>query len=212
MKKCILLGAVLVCCSVGELRAQSVADEIQQLVMDYEKLSELKSILSDMKKAYTIISAGYDNIKSISEGNFNLHKLFLDGLLAVSPAVKNYQKIVDIINAQEQIGKEYKAAYAQFTAAGVFNPQEMNYISSVYGNLFNQSLKNLDELTVVITANQLRMSDDERLAAIDRIDKDVQDKLTFLRFFNNNTGVQAQQRARELNDNATVRGLYGISN
>jgi hypothetical protein len=79
-------------------------------------------------------------------------------------------------------------------------------------NLFKISINNLDELTIVVTANNLRMSDDERLAAIDRIYNDMKDKLMFLRHFNNNTTILAVQRAREKNDAVTMRKIYGITN
>src|ERR1700733_13330398 len=128
MKKVIVLVVGLFVLSTVPARAQSVADLIQQLIMDYEKLSELKTILSDMKTGYQIISTGYENIKDISEGDFNLHKLFLDGLLAVSPAVKNYKMVVAIINNQEQIVKEYNAAWGQFSHGNLFAPEEMSYI------------------------------------------------------------------------------------
>lgn len=212
MKKYGLLLGLCLVLMAGEVRSQSIAQLTEQVILDAEKLSELKSILQDMYKAYTILDQGYTNIKNIVSGNFSLHKAFLDGLLAVSPAVQNYQKVVEIINAQEEIVKEYNAAYSQFKSANSFSPQEMTYISGVYNNLISLSAKNLDELTMVMTASELRMSDNERLSAIDRIDKDMQDKLSFLRFFNNNTSVQAQQRVRVQNDIGTVRSLYGITN
>ena len=71
-------------------------------------------------------------------------------------------------------------------------------MANVYDNLFRKSLQNLDELTMIITSGKLRMSDDERINAIDRIFTDMQDKLTFLRVFNReNTGLVVQ-RGREL--------------
>jgi len=73
-------------------------------------------------------------------------------------------------------------------------------MENVYRNLFNKSLQNLDELGIVITAGRLRMSDDERIAAIDRIYKDISDKLIFLRSFNNEGSVLAVQRGREMVD------------
>ena len=82
------------------VRAQSVADDITQLLLDVEKLSQLKQILTDMYTAYTVVHNGYEDIKNISQGTFSLHKAFLDGLLAVSPVVSNYAKVPDIINKE----------------------------------------------------------------------------------------------------------------
>jgi len=108
--------------------------------------------------------------------------------------------------------KEYKSAFNRFKRDNNFNQQELAYLGRVYKNLFKQSLDNLDDLVTIITANQLRMSDDERLGAIDRIFADMQDKLLFLRHFNNNTTVLAVQRAKEKNDAGTMRLIYGINN
>lgn len=188
------------------------ADEIAQLLLNVEKLTQFKQILSDMKKGYDIISTGYSTVKNISEGNFNLHKAFLDGLMQVSPAVKKYKRVADIINDQIILVTEYKAAFKRFKRFGNFTPDELQYLSEVYKNLFDESLKNLDDLTIILTANKLRMSDDERLNAIDRIYADMQDKLNFLRYFNNKTTILVLQRAKETNDANSIGHIYGTAN
>lgn len=210
MKKIFFLLFVLNVGLQAKLFAQS--DEAQQLLLNVEKLAQFKQILSDMKKGYQIIVTGYSTIKNLSQGNFNLHKTFLDALMEISPAVRKYKKVADIINDQILIVKEYKNAFSRFKRDNNFNPDEIDYLGKVYTNLFKQSLNNLDELTIIITANKLRMSDDERLAAIDRIYNDMQDKLMFLRHFNNNTTILAVQRAREKNDAVTMKTIYGITN
>src|SRR5690554_2081070 len=131
-------------------RAQS--HEVQQLLLNYEKLNQLKNILTDMKKGYQVVSKGYTAIKDISQGNFNIHDAFIDGLLAVSPAIKNYKRVPDIIEYQKYIIREYKSAYKSFKLSGFFNEREIEYMGNVYGNLFNQSVKSLDELATVITS------------------------------------------------------------
>jgi len=188
----------------------SQAQELQQLALDLEKLTQFKQILSDMKKGYEILSGGYNTIKDISQGNFNLHKDFLDGLLAISPAVAKYTKIADIISMQLQLVKEYKSYYNRFKNDSHFTVNEVAYIGKVYTNLFNESLKNLDALLNVITANKLRMSDDERLHSIDGIYDDMQDKLVFLRNFNNSTSILAIQKEKEQKDIDAMRSLYDI--
>ncbi len=186
------------------------SQEIAQLLLNVEKLAQLKQILSDMEKGYEIVSKGYNAVKDLSQGNFSLHKTFLDGLMEVSPAVKKYKKVADIINYQLLLVREYKNAWSRFKQSGYFSDDEIAYLGRVYDNLFRRSLRNLDELTMVVTAGQLRMSDDERLSAIDRIHLDMRDKLDFLRSFNNNTSLLGLQRAKELNDVKTMRGIYGI--
>ena len=210
MKKITVVFLVVVLGWSSQASAQS--EEAQQLLLNVEKLAQLKQILSDLKKGYKIVSTCYNNIKNISQGNLSLHKTFLDGLLEVSPTVKKYRKVGEIINFQVSIVREYKNAYRRFTSDGNFSVKELEYLSNVYANLFNQSVKNLDALTTIITANRLRMSDDERLKAIDNIYEDMQDKLVFLRHFNNNTTILAIQRARERKDAKSLKNIYGINN
>jgi hypothetical protein len=196
--------------SISWINVSGQSAEAQQLLLNVEKLAQLKKILSNMKKGYEIVSNGYNTIKDISKGNFNLHDAFLNALLQVSPTVKKYKRVADIITCQSQIIKEYKSAFKRFKASNLFNVSETNYMEDVYKNLFNKSLQNLDELTIVITAGKLRMSDDERIAAIDRIYNEISDKLVFLRSFNNEGNVLAVQRGREMVDTKVSQKLNGL--
>jgi hypothetical protein len=71
-------------------------------------------------------------------------------------------------------------------------------------------MNTLNELIMVITPNKTRMSDAERISSIDRLYTDMDDKLAFLRYFDNHTTLLAVQRAKEQNDASTVQNIYGI--
>lgn len=208
MKKLLIILGVIILTAMGKATAQSA--EVQQLLLNVQKLAQLKKILSNMKTGYQIVSGGYNTIKDISKGNFNLHQTFLDGLMQVSPAVKKYKRIGEIISMQGQLVKEYKSAFRRFEASHLFNANEMAYMKNVYANLFNKSLQNLEELSMIVTAGKLRMSDDERLNAIDKIFNDAGDKLIFLRTFNKENNVLAIQRGREIVDTEVSKKLNGL--
>lgn len=213
MMKTIVLLISLISLSMSPMKhAAAQSTEAAQLLLNVEKLAQFKQILKDMKKGYQILDGGYNTVKDITEGNFSIHKIFLDGLMQVSPTVRKYRRIVDIIDFQIILIREYKNAFERFKRDSNFAPEELAYLGRIYDNLFKQNLRNIDELTNVITANKLRMSDDERLKAIDTIYEDMQDKLIFLRHFNNNTTVLAVQRAKEKNDVKTIGQIYGIDN
>ncbi len=202
---------VLAVLPVTGLVAQSVADDIQQLIMDVQKLTQLKQILAEMYQEYTMVQKGYEDIKSLSQGTFSLHKVFLDGLLAVSPAVSSYSKVGDIIVKEARLISEYQSANGFLRSSGKFTPQELDYFSGMYGILLQRGEKNVNELDMVTTDGELRMSDAERLSAIDRIDKDIGGELSFMERFNNNAALQVAQRQQIEQDVGTVRGLYGIT-
>ena len=190
-------------------KAQSF--EVQQLLLDVEKLSQLKQMLADLKKGYEIVYRGYTTIKDISEGNFRLHDAFLDGLLQVHPAVKSYKKVTEIVSLQLRIVSEYKSACKRFRESGQFSAAELDYIGKVYASLFDRCVRNVEALAWIITPGILRMSDDERLKEVDGIYEDMLDKLTFLRHFNKQSAVLSLQRTREENQINHTKKMYGLN-
>ncbi|MFY0255301.1 TerB family tellurite resistance protein [Chitinophaga sp. 30R24] len=207
--KC-FLTTTLIFTLLPPIRGHAQAKELAQLALNLEKLTQFKQILSDLKKGYEILSGGYKTINDISEGNFQLHKLFLDGLMQVNPSIKQYRHIADIVNYQVLLVEEYKQAINSSKSTGVFNPNEIEYMSRVYARLFDASIQNLDDLFTVITENKLRMSDEERLSAIDKIYFDMEDKLTFLRHFNNSNSVLSLQRLKEQKEVERMKAFEGI--
>ncbi len=186
------------------------SQEAKQLLLNVEKLAQLKLMLSHMKTGYQILEKGYTSIKNISQGNFNLHRDFLDGLLQVSPEVKKYSKVADIIRVQLKLVKESKAALAEFRGSKQFTINEIEYLGNVYANLLKECLKTLDELALVVTAGKLRMSDDERLQAIDKIYDEVMEQYTFLNEFNNGTAILSLQREKEKMDIDLMRKVHDL--
>jgi hypothetical protein len=207
-KKLVVLGMILLGWS-GVARSQSITQLLTQLELDVQKLTELKTILNDLYTSYSVLDKGYSAIRDIAQGNFSLHKAYLDGLLAISPTVSGYYRVAEIIQNEITIVSEYKAAYRAWSAGGHFSTAELNYISQVYAALLSKSEQCLDALAMVVTADQLRMSDADRLGTIDRIDTDIGSQLNHLRQFNNSTALQAAQRAQEAGDLQTIKSLYG---
>ncbi|HWZ15462.1 MAG TPA: hypothetical protein VNW95_09510 [Mucilaginibacter sp.] len=200
--------AVVLSLTLSVTKSKAQSSDLTQLILDIEKLTQLKGILSDMKTGYTILNGGYNEVKSIASGNFNLHSTFLNGLLMVSPTVANYGRVADIILEQSYIVTEYQRYYSQFRQSGHFNSDEMAYMANVYTTLLQQSLQNLSRLADILAGGKLRMSDYERIRAIDGIYADTDDKLTFLRHFDQETAVLDIQRRRNLNDLSTLQKLY----
>lgn len=181
--------------------------EIEQLLLNVEKLAQFKQILQDMKEGYEILVQGYGFIKNVSEGNFNLHDAFLSGLMHVSPTVRKYKRIAEIVEMQIVLTRQYKFALRRFRASELFSDGEMNYLDNVYGQLFKRSVRNMEDLTTVITAGQLRMSDHERIAMIDQIHADMMDKLAFMRTFDDDNAGLMMNKMREQKDSKILGKL-----
>ncbi|MDO6433048.1 TerB family tellurite resistance protein [Flavitalea sp. BT771] len=197
MKRVALIALLFAGCTMAPCHAQSTADAIKQLLLDVQKLRDLKSILQEMKNGYEILEKGYTEIRNIAKDRFDIHKAFLDGLLVVSPSVRNYHRIGAILDAENNLVREFDQGRRQAYAGGLFTGQELGYFERMYATLYRHSLQSLDELTMVIADGALRMSDAQRLRSIDRVYREINGQLRALRQLNQDTALQAAQRQHE---------------
>jgi hypothetical protein len=206
-----ILGVITLMVGMIEpVRCFAQVQEMQQLLLNIEKLTQMKSILSDMRTGYQIYQQGYGSISALAKGNFSLHETYLNGLLAVSPSVKNYARIADILSLQASLVSEYKRKQALFRQSGSFSVGELSYISDVYARLVSQTLNDAGELADILMGGKLRMSDADRIRAIDRIYTGSSDRFQFLRSFNNQGMAISLQRSKESGDTRALNRLYGI--
>ena len=208
-KQFLCLGMLLVA-FLNPVPGISQAHEITQLVLNYEKLIQLEEILDNMYKGYTILDKGYNTVKGIAEGNFRLHEAFLNELLKVSPEVRKYYRVAEIIQYQQRILDEYKATYRKVRKGESFSVEELAFLAEMYEGLFQASLRNLDELVLILTAGELRMSDFERLEAIDRLHGEISGLLLSVREINREINALDLQRSRRADERRKILELNGI--
>ncbi|MBL4675916.1 MAG: TerB family tellurite resistance protein [Mucilaginibacter sp.] len=132
-------------------------------------------------------------------------------MLAVNPAVLHNPRVVQIIRQQQDILREYRRYSGLFGKSGSFSNKELDYIHNVYKQLVRQSDANTDDLSSVTTAGNLRMSDDDRLRAIERIYDSSADQLQFLRFFNRKAVMLSLQRSKNDQNIQSLKRLYGVN-
>ncbi len=208
MNRTILFSLIIIAFPSGRLYSQGA--EIEQLLLNYEKLYIMEQTLDEMYNTYRVLEFGYNTISRIASGNYSLQEAFIDGLMMVNPSIRNYKRIPYIINYQQLLLQEYQRAYERFQRDPNFSASELQYLANVYSYLFQASIRNIDDLLMIITSTKLSMTDEERLHAIDGIYYDMESKLRFVRSFNNSTQLLAIQRARSANDVQIVQQLYGI--
>ncbi len=184
--------------------------DIEQLKLDIEKLVQMKTMLSSMYHGYTTISNGYKQVASLAKGNFDLHKNYLDQLLQVAPPIKNASVVQTILHKQITVISELNAAYGVYLKSGFFSANELCNTKIEFDQYKTLISKKLDQLNLVLTPGVLRMSDQERIGAIDRIDKDVGDALGFVRTLVKEQNIVAAARAQQKKDNNAMRAWYGL--
>jgi hypothetical protein len=139
-----------------------------------------------------------------------LYAKYFDELWRVKAALAYYYKVKGIIGKQAQLVDEYKAAWALFKQDKNFTTDEVNYMQQVYSGIMEESIKNLDQLFLVINAFATQMSDAKRLEIVNEVDMRLDENIGDLREFNSQNKMISLQRASEKGEIETVKRLYGL--
>jgi hypothetical protein len=162
-----------------------------------EQIAALKVYIDYARKGYKIASDGLGLIRKIKKGDLNLHAGYFASLNAVNPRIKNYSKVAAAIALQISIVKQLQQSLSGIRTSGQFTADEIGYSEKVIERLLTDCLDSINELYLVITADQLALKDDERIKRIDQLYADMQNKHAFISSFSEEVGVLAMQRKIE---------------
>lgn len=151
-----------------------------------------------------------DEISDWTEKHKEQYAKYFDELRTVKEIIFAYHKVKEIIKKQEQIVNEYKKAITLFRQDKHFTTDEIAYMEKVYSGIMDQSLKNLDQLFIVVNALSTQMTDEKRMEIINNASVHIDQNLDDLRQFNVENIKISLQRAKDQNDVDVVKQLYGI--
>ena len=139
-----------------------------------------------------------------------LYADYFDELWKVKNTIATYQRVRDIIRRQLQMVKEYEKAYALSRQDKNFTTKEINYMYQVYSGILGESVKNLEQVQLVISAFVTQMSDAKRMEIINTASDNIEQNISDLRQFSQENIRTSLQRAKERNDIDAVKKLYGL--
>lgn len=172
------------------------------------QIAKLQLYLGYLKKGYDIVHSGMDLISDIKAGDLTLHSVFFDHLKKVSPSVKRYEKVTELVRMYTVMFNSYKTSFKKFKESGRLSGNETDYLYQVFTNLLSAATDDMELLTGIITDNYFEMSDDERLRRIDVVYDSMMKKYNSLFSFIDKTNVLLMQRQKELKDLETLQNLY----
>jgi hypothetical protein len=124
-----------------------------------------------------------------------LYDDYFQELWRVKAALAYYSRVKDIIERQVGMVNEYRAAWSLFRQDKNFTPEELAYIYTIYTGMFDESLKSIDQLFLVINAFATQMSDAKRLEIINTVADNLEQNIMDLKEFNNQNKMISLQRA-----------------
>lgn len=158
----------------------------------------------------TLSKLKLDEISNWTKKQRDLYKNYYEELQKVKSIITYYQRIKEISQKQTRLIQEYERAWNLFKQDSHFNASELDYMEKVYAGILEDSMKNMDQIFLVIESFTTQMSDLKRLeiinAAADQIDANYDD----LTLFNEQNILLSLQRAKTTNDINKVKQFYGI--
>lgn len=224
MKKLLILAGIILSVSVApvqQAKAQiPILDIIKAAVKKVIRAADLK-IQQLQNKTIWLQNAQktlenkmsklkLTEISDWSKKQKELYAKYFDELWKVKNAIGSYQAVRDIIKKQIQLVQEYSKAFNLAKQDKNFTPEEINYMQQVYTGILDESLKNIDQVQLVINAFATQMSDARRLDIIHTAGNNIEQNITDLRQFNKQNIKISLQRSKERNDIDVVKKLYGL--
>ncbi|WP_144214100.1 conjugal transfer protein TraI [Flavobacterium anhuiense] len=162
---------------------------------------QVENVLSKLK---------LDEISDWTQKQKDLYKGYYEELAKVKSIITYYQRIREITKKQTRLVAEYERAWNLFRKDTHFKESEILYMERVYTGILEESVKNIDQIFLILDSFATQMSDLKRLeiinTAADQIDANYDD----LRMFNRQNMLLSLQRAKTQADADRVKEFYGI--
>ncbi len=191
-----------------QVKGQSV--ETKQLLLNIEKLAQMKAHYQTMVQGYRTLENGYRQVNDLARGNFLLHQEYLEGLWAVRPSVRQYGRIQMIVQRHRQMVDEYRILIQQLQSNRILKAAELQRLKTSMAAIVNRSNGLLDDLTLVLTPGKLRMNDEERIGLINRVDGEGGELLQQFRNIVDGYSALVDRRIQRQREVKSIRSLYGI--
>ena len=135
---------------------------------------------------------------------------YYEELQKVRNTIAYYRRVRAFIERQIDLVEEYKRAFALFKRDKNFTPSQIESMGKVYQGIFEESVKNLDELILVVNSLSTKMSDAKRLELIAVAGAKIDRNFSHLLEFNRSNAMLSLQQAKDQAEVDGLRALYGI--
>jgi hypothetical protein len=139
-----------------------------------------------------------------------LYKEYYEELWKVRNVISSFQRIRQIVDRQAKIVDEYSRVWNIIQSDDHFTSSEIEYMYSVYTGILNASIRNIDQVMLVINSFQTQMSDAKRLEIIKSCGEAIDRNYYDLKEFNTQNIQLSISRAKDEHEISTVKKLYGL--
>jgi hypothetical protein len=147
-----------------------------------------------------------------TEKHRKLYQDYYEELWKVKNTIAMYQRVRQVMDKQVRIVDEYRRCWNIVQNDEHFTKDELDYMAKVYSGIMDESVKNLDQIIVVINSFKTQMSDGKRLEIIEQAASEIDQNYFDLKQFNTQNMLLSLNRAKDANEINVVKKLYGLPN
>lgn len=180
------------------------------------KVQRLQNQTIWLQNAQKVIENQLSKLKlgEISEWTDRQRKLYssyYDELVRVKSVISTYKRVRDLVGTQTAIVQEYNWASGLFKKDKHFSASELLHMEEIYEGILKESMKNIDQVFVVISLFKTQMSDAKRLELINEAAIKIEQNFSDLRAFNDQNIVLSIQRSKSILETKQLKEVYEIN-
>ena len=146
-----------------------------------------------------------------TEKHRKLYQDYYEELWKVKNTIAAYKRVRQLMDQQVKIVDEYRRCWNIVQKDDHFTKEELEYMGKVYLGIMEESVKNLDQVLLVINSFKTQMSDGKRLEIIERAADEIDQNYSDLKQFNTQNMLLSLNRAKDANEIDVVKKLYGLT-
>jgi hypothetical protein len=147
-----------------------------------------------------------------TEKHRKLYQDYYDELWQVKNTIAMYQRVRQVTDKQVRIVDEYRRCWDIVQSDEHFTEDEREYMAKIYSGIMDESVRNLDQILIVINSFKTQMSDGKRLEIIEQAASEIDQNYFDLKQFNTQNMLLSINRAKDANEIDVVKKLYGLPN
>ena len=146
-----------------------------------------------------------------TEKHRKLYQDYYEELWKVKNTIAAYKRVRQLMDQQVKLVDEYRRCWNIVQKDDHFTKEELAYMGKVYLGIMEESVKNLDQVLLVINSFKTQMSDGKRLEIIERAADEIDQNYSDLKQFNTQNMLLSLNRAKDANEIDVVKKLYGLT-
>jgi hypothetical protein len=224
MKKLVIISGIILANAVFPLQKAKAQIDVASIIkagvkkvikaidLKIQRLQNKTIWLQNAQKAMenSMSKIKLDEITGWVEKQKELYQNYFDELRNVKTAIAYYYRIREVTAKQLQLVDAYKHALALFKQDSHFTPKEVNYMISVYSGIIDESIKNMDQILLVVSSFSTQMDDAKRIQIINAAANAIDENYNDLIQFNQQNISLSVQRSKDLSEINQVKSLYGL--